>query len=72
MQSLDLVSTYELFEARGMSPGDWLSYQVADWLDKRMVLHKSGREEKGEANDYGYESTKTKLRDDKALVPYAA
>jgi hypothetical protein len=45
---------------------------VADRLDKRMVLHKSGREEKGEANDYGHESIEIKLQDDKALVPHVA
>ena len=39
-------------------PGNWLSYQVVDRLDKRMVLHKSRQEEKGEANDYGHESIK--------------
>jgi hypothetical protein len=53
-------------------PGNWLSYQVVDRLDKRMVLHKSRQEEKGEANDYGHESIEIKLRDDKALVPHAA
>jgi hypothetical protein len=37
-----------------------------------MVLHKGRREKKGEANDYGHESIEIKLRDDKALVPYAA
>jgi hypothetical protein len=37
-----------------------------------MVLHKSGREEKGEANDYSHESIEIKLRDDKALVLHAA
>jgi hypothetical protein len=36
------------------------------------VLHKGGREEKREVNDYGHESNEIKLRDDKALVPYAA
>jgi hypothetical protein len=30
------------------------------------------REEKREANDYGNESNEIELRDDKALVPYAA
>jgi hypothetical protein len=49
-------------------PGSWLSYQVANQLEKRMVLHKGRREEKGEANDYGYESIKIELRDDKALL----
>jgi hypothetical protein len=53
-------------------PGNWLSHQVADRLDKQMVLHKGGREEKGEANDYGHESNEIKLRGDKALVPHAA
>jgi hypothetical protein len=38
----------------------------------QMVLHKSGREEKREANDYGHEFIEIKLRDDKALVPHAA
>jgi hypothetical protein len=37
-----------------------------------MILHKSEREEKGEANDYGHESIEIKLRDDKALMPHAA
>jgi hypothetical protein len=37
-----------------------------------MVLHKGRREEKGEANDYGYESIEIELRDDKAFVPHAA
>jgi hypothetical protein len=53
-------------------PSSRLSYQVADWLDKRMVLHKGRREEKGEANDYSHESIEIELRDDKALVPHAA
>jgi hypothetical protein len=37
-----------------------------------MVLYESRREKEGEANDYGYESTDFELRNDKALVPYAA
>jgi hypothetical protein len=53
-------------------PGSRLSYQVADRLEKRMVLHKGRREEKGEANDYDYEFVEIELRDDKALVPHAA
>jgi hypothetical protein len=37
-----------------------------------MVLYEGRREKEGEADDYGHESTKIELRDDKALVPYAA
>jgi hypothetical protein len=36
-----------------------------------MVLHKGGREEKGEIDNFGHESNEIKLRDDKALVPHA-
>jgi hypothetical protein len=37
-----------------------------------MVLHESRREKEGEANEYGYESTDFKLRNDEALVPHVA
>jgi hypothetical protein len=37
-----------------------------------MVLYESRREKEGEANDYSYESTNFELRNDNALVPYAA
>jgi hypothetical protein len=37
-----------------------------------MILYEGRREEEGEADDYGHESTDIELRNDKALVPYAA
>jgi hypothetical protein len=37
-----------------------------------MVLYEGRRRKEGEADDYGHESTDIELRNDKALVPYAA
>jgi hypothetical protein len=37
-----------------------------------MVLYEGRREKEGEADDYGHESAEIELRNDKALVTYAA
>jgi hypothetical protein len=52
-------------------PHDRLPHQVADWLDERMVLRESRREEKGKTYEHGDESTEIKLRHDLAPMQYA-
>ena len=52
-------------------PRDRLPHQVADWLDERMVLRESRREEKGKTYEHGDESTEIKLQHDLAPMQYA-
>jgi hypothetical protein len=51
-----------------------LSYHTkwsTGWKSEWFYM-KADEKKKGEADDYGHESTKIELRDDKAHVPYAA
>jgi hypothetical protein len=52
-------------------PRDRLPHQMTNWMDKRVVLCESRREEKGKTYEHGDEYVEIKLRHDSAPVQYA-
>jgi hypothetical protein len=44
---------------------------MADWMDERVILRESRREEKGKTYEHGDESVEIKLQHDSAPVQYA-